>query len=307
MDDKRALLAPSTPPGNQSFSAKYPRLFYGAQIFNSVFILTVLAVHWYRNRQREIPLPTISTSPQEDQNEVQNITADFHVPRIPYNEDTIVTIISDIYRVYLQLNYISDWEVVWAPEEGHAINQALCEELRINPVVISLMKRLPYLRFSGIAADIEFIYPYSRAFVYLEDYEIRGGRDPDRFIYEKPRPDVLLPQEIALTCSLDEGIHVILDTKESNYTFQSCWSELLLTFLTDTIRVWSFNEPPPGDDNENYRNYYPHHAPTYLASYLQQVRSLEIIPSVERYTRKLYNKHYPDIVGHSFLLRPGKF
>ncbi|KAJ5198112.1 uncharacterized protein N7498_007229 [Penicillium cinerascens] len=219
----------------------------------------------------------MATSPQEDQNEVQNIAADFHVPRIPYNEDTIVNIISDIYRVYLQLNYISDWEVAWAPEEGHAINQGLCEELHINPVVISLMKRLPYLRFSGIAADIEFIYPYSRAFVYLEDYEIRGGRDPDRFSYEEPRPSCLLPQEIALTCSIDEGIHVILDTKDN------------------TIRVWSFDESPPGDDIENYRNYYPHHAPTYLASYLQQVRSLEIIPSVSRETRKLYNKHYPEL------------
>lgn len=81
------------------------------------------------------------------------------------------------------------------------------------------MKRLPYLRFSGISSDIEFIYPYSRAFVYLEDYELRGGRDPDRFEFDEPRPDFLLPHEIALTCSMDEGIHVILDIKESKYPY----------------------------------------------------------------------------------------
>ena len=38
--------------------------------------------------------------------EGQNIV-DFHVPQISY-EDTIVNIISDIGRVYLQLNYNSD-------------------------------------------------------------------------------------------------------------------------------------------------------------------------------------------------------
>lgn len=71
----------------------------------------------------------------------------------------------------------------------------------------------------------------------------------------------------------------------------------------DTIRVWSFDEPPPGDEMEDYLKYYPYHAPMYLASYLQQVRSLEIIPSVSRYDRKLYNKHYPEVVGHSLSLR----
>lgn len=40
------------------------------------------------------------------------------------------------------------------------------------------MKRLPYFRFTRISDDIEFIRPFSREFVYLEDYEVRGGRDP---------------------------------------------------------------------------------------------------------------------------------
>lgn len=153
----------------------------------------------------------MSTSSQQD-----DTAADFYVPRIPYNEETIVNIISDIYRIYLQLNYISPWEIVWPSQQGHVINQALCEELRLDPAVISLMKRLPYFRASELAADVPFA-PLSRAFVYLEDDEIRGGRDPDRFMYEEPRLGFLLPQEIALSCSTDEGVHLILDTKESEY------------------------------------------------------------------------------------------
>ncbi|KAJ6014086.1 hypothetical protein N7540_008677 [Penicillium herquei] len=211
----------------------------------------------------------------EEQPEEQDTAAEFQVPRVPYNETTIVNIISDIYRTYLQLNYISDWEVSWAPEGDHPINEALCEELHIDPVVISLMKQLPYIRFSGISSDIEFIHPYSRAFVYLEDYEIRVGRDPDFVGFDEPRTDVLLPQEIALTCSMDEGIHLILDTKEN------------------AIRVWSFSESPP-DGSDDYRSYYPHHAPTWLASYLQKLRSLDFIPSMTRYHRSLYHEAYQD-------------
>ncbi|KAJ5792250.1 uncharacterized protein N7503_008228 [Penicillium pulvis] len=160
----------------------------------------------------------MTTGPQEDLTEVQDMTADFHVARLPNSEHTIVSIISDIYHVYLQLNVLSVWEVSWAPQEGHNINQALCEKLHLDPVVISLMKRLPYFQFSGISGDIEFIHPYSRAFDYLEDYEFRGGRDPDRFEFDEPRSDFLVPHEIALTCSMDEGIHVILDTRERHNT-----------------------------------------------------------------------------------------
>jgi hypothetical protein len=44
--------------------------------------------------------------------EDENTAANFRVRRIPYNEDTIVDIISDIYRIYLQLNYISPWGII---------------------------------------------------------------------------------------------------------------------------------------------------------------------------------------------------
>ncbi|KAJ5729352.1 uncharacterized protein N7483_003860 [Penicillium malachiteum] len=209
--DGKLPSVPSAPPEPQSILRKYPRFFFWIQTFDNLLLLIIIGLYWYwhwnRNPfEREAPRPTVTTILPEEQPEERDTAAEFQVSCIPYNETTIVNIISDIYRTYLQLNYLSDWEVSWAPEGGHPINEALCEELHIDPVVISLMKRLPYVRFSGISNDIEFIYPYSRAYVYLEDYEIRVGRDPDFVGFDEPRTDVLLPQEIALTCSMDEGI-----------------------------------------------------------------------------------------------------
>ncbi|KAJ5287931.1 hypothetical protein N7478_003617 [Penicillium angulare] len=217
--DQKASSLPSTQSENEVLHAIRQTILYFIQICNAL-LFCIIAAHWlwnrrYKGRQSEVlPSTTVACS-QEDEQNAQLSAEDYHVSRISYSEDTIINIISDIYRVYLQLNYISDWEMSWAPKEGHPIKQAICEELHLDHVVVSLMKRLPYFRFSGISDDIEFIHPYSRAFVYLEESELRGGRDPDRFTFEKPRPDFLLPWEIALTCSMDEGIHLILDTKES--------------------------------------------------------------------------------------------
>lgn len=219
MDVNSPIAAPS--PASQCIFAKCSRCFLIAQVIQAAMVVAMIGLRWCwkRYHQRETPplyIPPQAPPLQEDLNGVQDVTTEFHISRLPYSEDTIVNIISDIYRIYLQLNYISDWEVTWAPPGGHNINQTLCEELHIDPVVISLMKRLPYFRFSRTASDVEFIYRWSRAFTYLQDYEIRGGRDPDRFeIDDNPRPDFLLPHEIALTCSTDEGCHIILDTKES--------------------------------------------------------------------------------------------
>lgn len=132
-----------------------------------------------------------SNNIEEERTDVQDDdAADFHVPRIPDHNSTIVTITSDTCHVYLQLNHISTWEVAWPPLQGPAIHQPLCEELHLDLAVISLIKRLLYIRYSGVAADIEFIRFYSQAFVYLEHYEIRGGRDPDGLSYEEPRLDL---------------------------------------------------------------------------------------------------------------------
>jgi hypothetical protein len=107
---------------------------------------------------------------------------------------------------------------VWPPEDGHAINEALCEELRLDPAVISLMKRLPYISDCSTTKDIEF-YTYSQAIVYLEDDEIRGGRDPTFFEFQEPRLFHLLPHELTLICDGMRGVisSLILERVSDHY------------------------------------------------------------------------------------------
>jgi hypothetical protein len=212
----------------------------------------------------------------------------------------------DLYQTFLRLNYIKRWEVIWPPKgTGHAINEALCREIGLDQAVISLMKQLPYIKGSLVSMDIE-VYKYSRAMVYLEDDEIRGGRDPTFFYFQEPRLDYLLPHEIVLICDHDEGSHIILDIKESKaHTLSppnqlSCSYPLCVSLSLsnkpgklDAIRVEPFSDRHPGkdaptnyvykperpDDKYHYRNYYPHHAPTWLADWVAKIKSLdEVVP-----------------------------
>lgn len=51
--------------------------------------------------------------------------------RSPYNEDEIVALIVEIYNLYILFGYLLASQVDWAPEGGHQINEALCNELGI--------------------------------------------------------------------------------------------------------------------------------------------------------------------------------
>jgi hypothetical protein len=164
------------------------------------------------------------------------------------------------------------------------------------------MKRIPYFCDYSTAKDIEF-YPDSRAMVYLEDDEIRGGRDPSLFEFQEPRLDHLLPHDIALICEGDEGSNVILDVKNSTALPYLVFA--LLTSILDVIRVEGFHDWAPGpgapadydyqperpDEEDHYRNYYAHHAPTWLASWLQKIRSLDVIPVNYGGYRRLFTQN----------------
>jgi hypothetical protein len=104
--------------------------------------------------------------------------------RTPYNEDEIAEIITNIYKVLVELCYISAEDIAWPPSAGgHVISLQLCEKLGISPTVISLMKKIPYPKDVDYASRME-LFPYSNPYCYLDAGETRSGRDPETVMEE---------------------------------------------------------------------------------------------------------------------------
>lgn len=134
-----------------------------------------------------------------------------------YNEDTIVRLITELYHLHIRLCTIEDEEVAWPPVGGHRINVELCKSLHLDDTVISLLKRLPYLK--DLEKQLYFcLFPGGFPYVYTYDRDLRSGRDPqwNDFNDEAFRPDWLLPHDFAFTFRNGlYGSSTILDTKES--------------------------------------------------------------------------------------------
>lgn len=63
----------------------------------------------------------------------------------PYDEDDIVQLITEIYQLHIKLCTIEADQVAFPPDGGHYfLHEETCVSLRIDPIVVSLMKRLPY-------------------------------------------------------------------------------------------------------------------------------------------------------------------
>ncbi|KAJ6127550.1 hypothetical protein N7523_003162 [Penicillium sp. IBT 18751x] len=179
-----------------------------------------------------------------------------------YDEETIVTQITTIYNLLLKLSYFSSDQVTFPPEGGHIINEELCHSLHIAPQVISIMEKIPYV-VDGYHKPIMW---QSRVFEYLLDEEIRNGRDPELVGVaddDELRLDFLRPWEVALTCWLDDGSSVILDTKSKSTNYK-----------LDIIRLIDESEPPEGDFREETEAY---NAPAYLQKVIDDIQTLEMV------------------------------
>jgi hypothetical protein len=136
--------------------------------------------------------------------------------RTPYNEQEIVNLVTELYELLVELCYVSRSDIAWPPKpNGHRIDEAICKELGLKPEVVRLMQKIPYPRDSYIARDVE-LFPWSDVYVYIEDGEIRAGRDPDHF-GDECRPDYIKSTDIALCQGTRDGMTVVLDTAESRY------------------------------------------------------------------------------------------
>lgn len=137
----------------------------------------------------------------------------------PYDEDEIVQLITEIYQLHIKLCTIEADQIAFPPDGGHYfLHEETCASLRIDPVVVSLMKRLPYPKEREM--QLEFcLLPGGCPLVYTHYQDIYAGRDTENapmFGMEPLDLTYTLPHDVAITiCCHRDGYSTILDTKES--------------------------------------------------------------------------------------------
>lgn len=160
--------------------------------------------------QRHQPLHRETISESQDDQDTSRLTLDNF--QTPYNEDEIVSLVTELYELLVKLAYIDRDHIAWPPPGGHAINEDLCRELRVAPEVISLLKRLPYVD-ENCPYSLH-LFPNSEPLSYLQDSDVERSRDPSAYP-DSPRRDYILPHDIPLTGPGDEGPYLLLDIRES--------------------------------------------------------------------------------------------
>ncbi|KAF7936014.1 uncharacterized protein EAE98_002233 [Botrytis deweyae] len=86
--------------------------------------------------------------------------------RTPYDEAEIVHLIHEIVRNFVRLSTVSEAEVIWPPEGGHRLDEALCNELNISDAARSLIRLLPC---PGNCICPIFLYQSSQLFDILDN------------------------------------------------------------------------------------------------------------------------------------------
>lgn len=143
---------------------------------------------------------------------------------MPYNEETIISLITEWYSLLISLAYLHPAQVIYPP---HDINEQLCRSLGIDDSVISLMRKIPYV--DGPYADIQkqegldegetvygcHVFPGSMGYSFLRDDDIIESRDPEKGGIGGVRLNYLLSHDVALSHCLRDGMILILDIKAS--------------------------------------------------------------------------------------------
>ncbi|GAM86245.1 hypothetical protein ANO11243_042570 [Dothideomycetidae sp. 11243] len=97
----------------------------------------------------------------------------------PYDEATIVSLMTQIYESKLKLGVILPGDVIFAPPGGHNIDLSEISNVPLDSKVTSLMKRMPLPRYG---AEFDFVLG-ARPVPYLDKWHLARSRDVNRFKY----------------------------------------------------------------------------------------------------------------------------
>ena len=138
----------------------------------------------------------------------------------PFDANKIILLQTKLLQLQVDIGYYpNDDSISFPPPEGRAIDETLCQELRLTDEVILLLKRLPCPSDFDEAWDTTIFYE-SMAVPFTDSEWIQSSRDPERYWYannDTPlRLDFMRPEELALVLVKGEpGYNLIIDTKAS--------------------------------------------------------------------------------------------
>ncbi|PQE07849.1 hypothetical protein CJF32_00002969 [Rutstroemia sp. NJR-2017a WRK4] len=222
---------------------------------------------WVPPPPRDPPEPALipdNSSPSTDWLPIYN-------KRTPYVEAEIVHLIHEIVRHFAQLSPISEDDVIWPPEGGHHLDEAVCAELNISDEAKSLIRLLPCPGPKCIPQIC--LYEFSRILDIAEDGGLRDSRQsPSCFDDTAPPGErYILPYEVQLSKGDRDTPSIILDTRENTIRI------VYMMESADDLNPPDIPLERP-DDPDHYRNYWPRHAPTWLRRQLNRIKALDIIP-----------------------------
>lgn len=182
----------------------------------------------------------------------------------PYEEDIIIDLMVEIYHILILLYYIDVVDVVFAPPEGHPIDEPLCAELGIDERVVSLMKRLPYFRNRRKARPI--FPPSVSPLIYTNADHIRASRSPLNLGLEPEDQDnsYILPQELPLFAGSTRDWSWILDVSENT--------------IRQVDPTTKYGPPEASISPTDHRFASALSAPHLLGEYVSGLRTLRFIP-----------------------------
>lgn len=144
---------------------------------------------------------------------------------LAYDEALTVFLLTRIWEILIALCHVQRDDVVFAPEGGHQLNDALVAHLKLAPSVVSLMRKMPY--FKSAADGTPQLIHEGSPLSFLHDQDLVLGRDPNYLhtIGSTPATEInflgidefyLRPQDTGLvTPSMSWGKAWVLDTEAS--------------------------------------------------------------------------------------------
>lgn len=131
-----------------------------------------------------------------------------------YDEDTIVSLIEEIYNILIRLSYIPSNFMQYVPPKGHKLNESLCFSLNLQPRVIALLKRLPQPVQLEPSQEFELI-PGSKACHLMSDDVIRLGRAVQEVSDEKKVATSHVGQYDVVLTMFNGNADLVLDTQDN--------------------------------------------------------------------------------------------